>query len=49
MTNRDIECQIALGLGQSGEPWDPPDCLCPDCREVAEDMALADEEMNPYA
>ncbi|MGW3545872.1 hypothetical protein ACWDNI_35765 [Nocardia niigatensis] len=44
MPDRDI-CQIALGNGNLGEPWDPPDCLCRDCREDAEAMAHIDEEM----
>lgn len=37
-------CQIALGGGYSGEPWDPPDCLCPDCREVAREMDQWEDE-----
>lgn len=31
-------CQIALGEGRSGEPWDPPDCLCSDCRDEADEI-----------
>ncbi|MEV6432868.1 hypothetical protein [Nocardia sp. NPDC051463] len=43
--SRDTEiCQIALGAGQFGEPWDPPDCLCPDCRDEAAEMDQWEDE-----